>query len=200
MLELSLAVSRDLPVPMTACMASALDLSTCSVIVSGHNSTRDSFGAGLSLTFKAAVDPTCTLARVYVGLCSACTAAAATAGTCPPGEHTFILDMGLPGGVQNGTMLGMVFHVGSSLLSAEVNIQFEVISDWKGPIVTASKSSETLQTMLVSSKVCLFDTMAFHAIRCPCGTAVSSTISSALQLKCSNLACIARQHDASCPQ
>jgi hypothetical protein len=84
--------------------------------------------------------------------------------------------MGLPVGVQNGTMLGMVLHVGSSLLSAEVTIQFEVTSDWKGLTVAASMASENLQSMLVSSQVCLSHTIAFHAICCPCGSAVAATI------------------------
>jgi hypothetical protein len=151
---LSLAVGTALPVPMRACMASAVhavDLSSCSILVYGHNATGDS--VGLSLTFKAVVDPTCTLDRVYAGLCSACTAAAATAGTCPPGTHAFIFDMRLPGGITSGTMFGMVFHVGSSLLSAEVTIQFEVISDKRGITDPASKASEALHSMLVSSQV-----------------------------------------------
>jgi hypothetical protein len=152
-LDLSLSVGSALPVAMAACMASAVDLSSCSVVVSGHNATDDTFGDGMSLSFRAAVDPECTLARVYAGLCSACTAAAAAAGTCPPGTHAFIFDMGLPGSIGNGTLLGMVFHVGSSLLSAQVTIQFEVVSDLRGLTGAASKTNETLQSMFVSSKV-----------------------------------------------
>jgi hypothetical protein len=152
-LDLSLSVGSALPVPMTACMASAVDLSSCSVAVYGHNATDDTFGVDTSLTFRAAVDLACTLARVYARLCSACTAAAATAGTCPPGTHTFILDLGLPGGKTKGSMLRMVFHVGSSLLSAKVTIQFEVISDSRGLAGAASSASEALKSMLVSSQV-----------------------------------------------
>jgi hypothetical protein len=155
-LDLSTSVGSILPIPMIACIASAVDavdLSSCSVLVYAHNATADSLVVGLSLSFKAVVDPSCTLARVFSGLCSACTAAAATAGMCPPGTHAFIFDMGLPVGEESSTMLGMVFHVGAALLSAEVLIQFEVIWDSGGVGATASKAQEALQSMLEASKV-----------------------------------------------
>jgi hypothetical protein len=126
---LDLSVGSMFPIPLTACMVStgdAADLSSCSVLVDYNSSTGNSLAAGSSLGFKAFVDESCTGARVYSGLCSACTAAAATAGTCPPGKHTFILDVGEPVGVESSTILGMVFHVGSSLLSAGVVIKFEL--------------------------------------------------------------------------
>jgi hypothetical protein len=155
-LDVITSVGRVLPVPITACRASALGavgLSDCSVLVHDNNSTGGSVGAGSSFSFKAAVDPTCTLARVHSGLCSACTAAAATAGTCPPGTHTFIFHMSLPGGITTSNILAIVVHVGSCLLSAEVMLQFEVISDSRGLTGVASTAREVLQFMLVSSKV-----------------------------------------------
>jgi hypothetical protein len=141
---------------MKACDASVaggVDLPACSVLVYGNNAIEPPLGVDSSLSFKAAVDPACTLDRVYSGLCSACTAAAATAGMCPPGTHTFVLDMGLPGGRTTDTILAMVFHVGSHLLSAEVMIQFEVISSSRDIAGAGSNTSETLQHMLVASKV-----------------------------------------------
>jgi hypothetical protein len=155
-LDLSSSVGSILPVPITACMATTVDTvdpSSCSVLVYDHNSTVHSLAADTSLNFKSLVDPSCTLARVYLGFCSACTAAFATAGKCPPGAHAFILDMGLPVGLENSTMLRMLFHVGSSLLSAEVMIQFNVISDSRGLAVAASTALKTLQSMLMASKV-----------------------------------------------
>jgi hypothetical protein len=155
-LDLSLSVGSIMPIPITACIAStvhAVNLSSCSVLVYDNNSTGYPLVDGSSLSFKTAVDPSCTLARVYSGLCSACTAAAAAQGTCPPGTHTFIFDMGLPVGLENTTMLGLVFHFGAAVLSAEVMIQFEVISDSRGLAGVASKAQETLQSMLVDSKV-----------------------------------------------
>jgi hypothetical protein len=155
-LELSLSVASFLPITMTACVASAMDavdLSSCSVLVHDHNVTGESLAAGSSLAFKAAVDHSCTCARVLSGLCSACTAAAATALMCPSGRHILSLDMRLPGGIRSGTMLGMVLHLGSSLLCAEVTIQFEEISDLRGLTGAAAKASDTLKSMLVSSQV-----------------------------------------------
>jgi hypothetical protein len=155
-LDLSLSVGSVLPVPMTACIASAVDagdLSSCSVLVYDNNAANHFLTAGSSLSFKAAVHPSCNLERVYAGLCSACTAAAASAGTCPPGTHAFILDIDGPVGLEPSTMLGMVFHVGASLLSAEVLIQFEVDTDTRGDNGTAAKARKTLQSMLEASKV-----------------------------------------------
>jgi hypothetical protein len=158
-LDLSASVGCLLPVPMTACMVSdvnAVDLSSCSVLVYDNESTDDSLVAGTKLRFKAVVDPSCTLARVYSGLCSACTAAAATAGMCPPGTHAFILDIGGRFDLNGSTMLRMLFHVGSSLLSAEVMVEFKLISDSRGLAGAASRALETLHSMLVTSKVCFF--------------------------------------------
>jgi hypothetical protein len=167
-LDVSSSVGSALPVPITACMASDMgkaDLTSCSVIVHDHNAAGSSSGVAFSLSFKAAVDPTCTPARVYSGLCSACTAAAATAETCPPGTHTFIFDMEVPGSLRNSNVLALAFHVGSSLLSAEVMIQFAVISDSRG--LAVSNASEALQTMLVSSKVRCYNSLTLHpAIAC----------------------------------
>jgi hypothetical protein len=165
-LDVASSVGSALPVPMTACMASAMgkvDLASCSVIVYDQNDTRISSEAAFSLSFKAAVDPTCTPARVYSGLCSACTASAATAGMCPLGTHTFIFDIGVPGHLWNGTVLAMAFHVGSSLLSAKVLIQFAVISDSGSLAGEVSNASEALQAMLVSSKVRFYKSLKFHA-------------------------------------
>jgi hypothetical protein len=173
-LDVSASVSSALPVPLKACLASAMgdvDLSACSVLVHDHNVVGDFSGAGLSPKLKAVVDPACTLERVYSGLCSACTAAAAMAGTCPPGTHTFILDMELRGTLAPDNVLAMVLRVGSTLLSAEVMIQFEVISDTRGRSGDGQEATEALQSMLLSSKVCVFDSeiLATHSIVFQCG-------------------------------
>jgi hypothetical protein len=155
-LDLSLSVGSALPVPMTACTVSAVDavdLSSCSVVVHDKNTAGHSIAAGSSLSFKAVVDSSCTLARVYSGLCSACTAAAATAGTCPPGRHAFMLDIEGPAVLETSTSLSMVFHVGALLLSAEVMIQFEVMTDSRGRDGAASRAHETLKSMFAASKV-----------------------------------------------
>jgi hypothetical protein len=159
-LHVSSSVGRVLPVPLTACVASVgtlVDLSSCSVIAYHHSTTGligNSLVSGIGLTLRTAVDTSCTAALVFAGLCSACTAAAATSGLCPPGTHTFITDMVVPGGVEAGAILAMTFHVGSSLLSAEAIIRFQVISDTRGLSDAASNASGRLQTMLVSSQVC----------------------------------------------
>jgi hypothetical protein len=172
-LDVSVSAGSALPVPLTACMTSAMgdvDRSACSVLVHDHNTVGGSLGDDLSLSWKAAVDPTCTLDRVFSGLCAACTAAAAMEGRCPPGKHIFILDMELPGGLEPDSTLAMVFHVGAPLLSAEVMIQFEMISDTRNLLGNASEASEALQSMLLSSKVCFYNTeiLANHTIALPC--------------------------------
>jgi hypothetical protein len=172
-LDVSFSVGMALPVPLTACMTSAVgevDTSSCSVLIHDHNAAGGSFGDDWSPTWKAVVDPTCTLDRVYSGLCAACTAAAAMAGTCPPGTHTFMLDMKLPGGLEPDTTLAMVFHLGSLLLSAEVLIQFEMISDARDLPGNVSEANEALQSMLLSSKVCFHNRkiLADHTIASPC--------------------------------
>jgi hypothetical protein len=159
-LDVSSSVGSSPAVPLTACFASvgrAVDPSSCSVIVHNYNASAvidNSLDAGSILKYKVMVDPLCTLDRVYAGLCSACTAAAATAGMCPPGTHTFVTDVVLPGGLGLGASLAMAFHVGSSLISAEEMIQFEVISDTRGLSLAGSEGSMRLQSMLVSSQVC----------------------------------------------
>jgi hypothetical protein len=172
-LDVSFSVGSALPVPLTACITSAVggvDLSACSVLVHDQNAAGGSFVDDWSPTWKAVVDPTCTLDRVYSGLCAACTAAAAMAGRCPPGTHTFMLDMKLPGGLEQDTTLAMVFRVGSPLLSAEVMIQFELISDARDLPGNISEASEALQSMLLSSKVCFHnrEILADHTIASPC--------------------------------
>jgi hypothetical protein len=171
-LDVSFSVGSTLPVPLTACMTSAVgdvDRSACSVLVHDHNAVGGVFGDGLRPSWKAVVDPTCTLDRVYSGLCAACTAAAAMAGTCPPGTHTFMLDMKSPGGLEPDTTLAMVFRVGASLLSAEVMIQFELISDTRHLPGNVSEASEGLQSMLLSSKVCFYNSeVANHTIVSSC--------------------------------
>jgi hypothetical protein len=177
-LDVSFSAGSALPVPLTACMTSGnlgdVDRSACSVLVHDHNTVGGSLGDDLSLSWKAAVDPTCTLDRVFSGLCAACTAAAAMAGRCPPGNHIFMLDMELPGGLEPDSTLAMVFHVGAPLLSAEVMIQFEMISDTRDLPGNASEASEGLQSMLRSSKVCSYDTenLANHTIASPCVNAM----------------------------
>jgi hypothetical protein len=171
-LDVSFSVGSTVPVPLTACMTSTVgdvDLSSCSVFVYDHNSVGGIFGAGLSPSWKAVVDPTCTLDRVYSGLCAACTAAAAMAGRCPPGTHTFMLDMELPGGLEPDTILAMLYRVGSPLLSADVMIQFEMISDTRNLSGNDSKATEALQSMLLSSKVCFHnrEVPANHAFFLP---------------------------------
>jgi hypothetical protein len=146
-----------------------VDLSSCSVLVHDHNSVGGIFGAGLSPSWKAVVDPTCTLDRVYSGFCAACTAADAMAGRCPPGTHTFMLDMKLPGGLEPDTTIAMVFRVGAPLLSAEVMIQFEMISDARDLPGNASDAREGLQSMLLSSKVCFYNSeVANQTMGSPC--------------------------------
>jgi hypothetical protein len=170
-LDVSCSVGSALPVPLTACMTSAVGGvdSACSVLVHDHNAVRGVFGDGLSPSWKAVVDPTCTLDRVYSGLCSACTAADAMAGRCPPGTHTFMLDMVLPDGLEPGTTIAMVFRVGAPLLSAKVMIQFEMISDTRDLPGNVSEASDRLQSMLLSSKVCFYNSeVASHTIVSPC--------------------------------
>jgi hypothetical protein len=166
-LDLSLSVGSALPVPMTACMVSAVDavdLSSCSVVMYDKNTAGHSIAAGSSLRFKAAVDPSCTPARVHSRLCSACTAAAATAGKCPPGAHIFILDIEGPAGFEASTLLSMVFRVGASLLSAEVMIKFEVLPDSRGLDGAASRAHESLKSLFAASKFRFVGGFTFPAI------------------------------------
>jgi hypothetical protein len=153
-LDVACSVGSPLSIPLTACIATPVDVldpSSCSITVYEQNTARLP-GTDWYLDFKVAVDSSCTQARVQSGLCSACSAAAAAAGKCPAGTHTFITDIVAPGGLKTDTVLGIILHVGSSVFSSDVMVQFEVMSDTRG-LDEAPEASARMQTMLVSTKV-----------------------------------------------
>lgn len=151
------SVGAKLPLPLIPCLAaigSPVD-HWCSIIVEDDHraSTNGIPMAGWSVGFKAAIDPSCSLAGVDSGLCSACSAASAVEGLCPPGVHTCITNVVTPDGSPSDTSLDITLHVGASILSAKVIVRFEVVTDTQGH-GSASQMSARLQEMLVASRVC----------------------------------------------
>lgn len=152
-------VGKTPPLPLTACVfesEDATDHSSCTVLAHDQGGDASSSLDGWSLDFKPIPDPSCTIARVQEGLCSACTSAAAAEGQCGAGTHTFVVDAVSPDGVRAGETLAVTLHVGSSLLSGEVNIRLEVLADTRGLTGGDAASADSLlQNMLLSSQVCV---------------------------------------------
>ena len=61
-----------------------------------------------------------------------------------------------PDGIRAGETLAVTLHVGSSLLSGEINIRLEVLADTRGLTEGDAASAESLlQNMLLLSQVCV---------------------------------------------
>lgn len=161
-LSLSTSVGRGFALSFAVCVKSpndTVDPEACTVVVHDQNTTRSTSDgsiseSGWSLDFRAAVDASCTLDKVISGHCSACTAAAAIAGTCPVGRHTIVTDIVAPGGLQSQTSLAVVVNVGAALFSVEVTLRFELVSDSRG-LPVSSQADARLRTMIVASQVWL---------------------------------------------
>lgn len=103
-----------------------VDAQACTVIAQGHEDAAVS-PEGWSLDFKPAPDPSCTIARVQEGICSACTATAAADGKCAAGTHTFIMDAVSPAGLHAEEALVICLQIGAAVLSGELTIQLELL-------------------------------------------------------------------------
>jgi hypothetical protein len=158
-LDISSSAGSSPSLPLNACVArlgDAVDPLACTVIVHDHNTAAppvEGLSDAWSVKLKAVIDASCTLDRVFDGLCSVCTASAAAAGQCPPGTHTFFTDVVGPDGLMSNTSVAVVLHVGALLAAAEVVVQFEVLVDTGSRDPGALEASGRMQAMLSSSQV-----------------------------------------------
>ena len=101
-LDVTTSVGSPLPLPLEACVVGAGSVTppeACTVVAQGQGGAAASSSEGWLLDFKPAPDPSCTISRVQLGLCWACTATAAAEGQCAAGSHTFVVDAVSPDGV-----------------------------------------------------------------------------------------------------
>ena len=156
-LDVTTSVGSPLPLPLEACVVGAGSVTppeACTVVAQGQGGAAASSSEGWLLDFKPAPDPSCTISRVQLGLCWACTATAAAEGQCAAGLHTFVVDAVSPDGLHTEEMLGLTLHVGASLISGDVRAQIEVIADTRGLVAgDADTAFARMQHMLVSTQV-----------------------------------------------
>jgi hypothetical protein len=152
-LHVSAVEGSRLPLPLTACVGTTgRDTgSLCSVTVHDHNGASPG-DTEWKLSFKIAMHASCTLERISMGQCTACSVSVADAGRCPAGTHTAITDVIAPGGLVPETSLAISLHVGASLFSADVMVQFAVVSD-STHLNEPEEGNVWLQAMLLQSQV-----------------------------------------------
>lgn len=148
-------LGSPLPLPLSVCLSApglVVNPAACTVVAHSTNSAPLS-SDDWTLEFKVALEPSCTLAAVNAGGCVACPAAAVMAGRCPSGTHTFITDVLAPANLSPAAHLAVRVHVGAALFSAQVLVQFEVMSDTRDLAGRSTEATARLRTMLVATQV-----------------------------------------------
>ena len=132
----------------------------------------DAVDAAWTLDFATAIDPSCSTEDSpysesdYVGPasdtadagaggnpCTACPAARALQGQCPPGQYTIMTDLTGPEGLKSITSVAIVIDIGAAVVSGDVLVRFEVVSDTEG-VEGAAQAAARLQQMLILTQVC----------------------------------------------
>jgi hypothetical protein len=156
-------------VPIKLCGASD-DMKGCMAFASDPQAMES--GSGWRLRVAAAPSGNCTLPAIHAGACRACSATAASAGDCLPGQHTFLMDSVSPNGLHAANKVAVTLHVGALIVSGDVLARIDVLTEAADMMANARlelmllETGSKLTSVLIAAQAILASALQVHANSC----------------------------------